>query len=112
MSKYKLKFKLKQHTPIIHFQYDQSGATLRASELKPKLDKFLIEKLGLTKKITIDSKEKEVPKSEYKHWFIDEGKEHLALNYKVKINTKNTHINNKEIQSRDRIPNFFANMGK
>ncbi len=85
MSKYKLNFKLKQHTPIIHFQHDQSGATLRASELKPKLDKFLIKKLRLTKIITIDSKEKEVPKSEYKHWFINEGKEHLALNYKVKI---------------------------
>lgn len=37
-----LKFKLKQHTPIIHFLSDQPGATLRATELKPKLDKFLI----------------------------------------------------------------------
>lgn len=27
--------KLKQHTPIIHFQWDQKGATLRATELKP-----------------------------------------------------------------------------
>jgi CRISPR/Cas system CMR-associated protein Cmr1 (group 7 of RAMP superfamily) len=35
-------FTLKQHTPIIHFQADQPGATLRATELKPKLDKFLI----------------------------------------------------------------------
>lgn len=41
-SKFKLCFKLKQHTPIIHFQSDQTGATLRATELKPKLDKFLI----------------------------------------------------------------------
>ncbi len=38
----KLEIKLKQHTPIIHFQHEQSGATLRASELKPKLDKYLI----------------------------------------------------------------------
>lgn len=36
--------KLKQHTPIIHFQWDQTGATLRASELKPKLDDFLYSK--------------------------------------------------------------------
>ena len=36
--------KLKQHTPMIHFQWDQEGATLRASELKPKLDKFLKKK--------------------------------------------------------------------
>lgn len=41
-----LTVKLKQHTPLIHFQHDQYGATLRASEVKPKLDKFLIERLG------------------------------------------------------------------
>lgn len=33
---------LKQHTPLIHFQHDQYGATLRASEVKPKLDKYII----------------------------------------------------------------------
>jgi hypothetical protein len=38
---YKLEFTLKQHTPIIHFQHDQDGATLRATEVKPKLDRFL-----------------------------------------------------------------------
>ena len=27
---------------MIHFQHDQEGATLRASEVKPKLDKFII----------------------------------------------------------------------
>lgn len=38
---YKLEVKLKQHTPLIHFQHDQEGATLRASEVKPKLDRYL-----------------------------------------------------------------------
>lgn len=33
---------LEQHTPLIHFQYDQEGACLRASEVKPRLDKFII----------------------------------------------------------------------
>ncbi len=33
--------KIRQHTPIIHFQWDQSGATLRATEIKPKLDKYI-----------------------------------------------------------------------
>ena len=37
-----LKVTLKQHTPLIHFQHDQYGATLRASEVKPKLDKYII----------------------------------------------------------------------
>jgi hypothetical protein len=33
---------LRQHTPIIHFQHEQAGATLRATELKPKIDRFII----------------------------------------------------------------------
>ena len=81
-SKYKLCFKLKQHTPIIHFQADQKGATLRASELKPKLDRFLIDKVGM-----LDDNGK--PKEKYKSWFIGGGKKHLALDYKVKIEANN-----------------------
>lgn len=38
-----LKVTLKQHTPLIHFQHDQDDATLRASEVKPKLDRYIIE---------------------------------------------------------------------
>jgi len=37
---------LTQHTPIIHFQFDQPGSTLRMTELKPKLDRFLWEQLA------------------------------------------------------------------
>ena len=37
-----MEYTLIQQTPIIHFQHDQKGATLRATEVKPKLDKFLI----------------------------------------------------------------------
>ena len=44
MSQFKYTITLKQHTPIIHFQANQSGATLRATELKPKFDKFLLKK--------------------------------------------------------------------
>ena len=40
----KLEFKLNPQSPLIHFQPDEAGATVRATELKPKLDKFLIEK--------------------------------------------------------------------
>jgi hypothetical protein len=36
-------FTLRQETPIIHFLHDQPGATLRATELKPKLDRFILE---------------------------------------------------------------------
>jgi hypothetical protein len=34
-------YELKQHSPIIHFQYDQNNATLRATDLKPRLDELL-----------------------------------------------------------------------
>ena len=37
---------LKAQTPLIHFQYNQSGATLRATEVKPKLDRFLLTHYG------------------------------------------------------------------
>lgn len=33
---------LQQQTPMIHFQSDEEGATIRASELKPRLDRFLL----------------------------------------------------------------------
>ena len=36
---------LKQQTPLIHFQAEQEGAALRASELRPKIDKFIINSL-------------------------------------------------------------------
>ena len=39
-----LRFTLKQHTPLLHFQYEQERATLRVSEVKPKLDRYIVEK--------------------------------------------------------------------
>ena len=71
MSKFKTTFTLKQHTPIIHFQSGQHGATLRATELKPKFDKFL-------KKYAFDGK---IPDE-----FLIPQQEN-ALDYKVKIST-------------------------
>lgn len=68
----KLTVTLKQHTPLLHFQPMQRGACLRASEVKPKLDKFLWKTLGK------DNVKKE--------WLIKEGKEDCkALNYKLRI---------------------------
>ncbi|MBK9257710.1 MAG: hypothetical protein IPM42_19810 [Saprospiraceae bacterium] len=68
---YKLEFTLKQHTPIIHFQHDQDGATLRATEVKPKLDRFILEKMRLKNETIPDS------------WFNN--KEKGSLDYKLKI---------------------------
>lgn len=121
---------LKQHTPIIHFQHYLNGATLRASELKPKLDKFLINKLRLTETKRIGEINKTVPKEIYKTWFNN--KEKLSLNYKINIrghteswkdyieqpkkeNGKfKQKVNDKGMESTEThpYPFFFGNVGK
>lgn len=45
---------LKQHTPIIHFQYNQTGASLRATELKPKIDRFVLRDLQRVDPVLFD----------------------------------------------------------
>jgi|GEM_PF-930244 len=70
----KLTFILKQHTPIIHFQHEQLKPTLRASDMKPRLDRYIIEKKGGWKTIP-------------KRWRLisEEGQ---PLNYKMRIEVK------------------------
>jgi len=96
MSKFKFEVTLKQHTPIIHFQSDQSGATLRATELKPKLDRFLLEQV------------EGIP-------FKENANGHRSLDYKVKIEAKPEMSDTETINPRNgrTIPNplFFGNMG-
>jgi hypothetical protein len=97
----KLEFTLKQHTPLIHFQHDQAGATLRATEVKPKLDKFIIEKLGGWEKIPLD-------------WRIEkQNTQHEALDYRVKIIIPPSAklLWYSEDDPRFSFPCFFANMG-
>lgn len=75
-SDYILDYALKQQTPLIHFQHDEVGATLRASEVKPKLDRFLIGRLGdgdYGRGLEIAREHK---------WTLGE---HNALNYKMHI---------------------------
>jgi len=73
---YKIEIKLKQITPMIHFQHDETGATLRASEVKPKLDKFIIKQLG---------GEANVPEC---YWLDKDRKG--ALDYKMQIRAEGT----------------------
>ncbi|MGE4456975.1 MAG: hypothetical protein AB7E13_08555 [Arcobacteraceae bacterium] len=99
MSRYKVAFTLKQHTPLIHFQSEQSGATLRASELKPKFDRFL---LKLKNPNITPSKG---PQGE------------LYFNYKVKITSLGNSIEDIEKinpHNGKKIPDplFFGNMGE
>lgn len=59
-------YTLLAQTPLVHFQSRQWGATLRATEVKPKLDRFLHHKM----------KEKPIPSN----WYMGSTK---ALNYKL-----------------------------
>ena len=79
----KLTIKLKQHTPLIHFQHDQEGATLRASEVKPKLDRFILSRLT--------PEEKAQGKRE---GWIKSKNDRVWLDYKMRIldNPDNTFI--------------------
>ncbi|WP_282804242.1 hypothetical protein [Clostridium tetani] len=82
----KLIVTLKQNSEFTHFQGEQTGATIRGTEFKPKLDRFLIEhafKGGF---------------EEYKHYLTgykagkteEEFKNKKSLNYKVRFyNMKN-----------------------
>lgn len=85
---YKLEIKLKQHTPLIHFQHDQEGATLRASEVKPKLDKYIIKHVyhgnfDECKQYLVgyDPKKPNAQKDKFESGY-------RALNYKIKIEAK------------------------
>lgn len=116
-----LKFTLKQHTPIIHFQHDQAGATLRATEVKPKLDLFIMKKCLTSKNITWahdqDARNKfkqaalhpgnDNDKKQWKNWLVGNGNsKHIALNYKLSF--ENCHTNTAPIQ--EMIPDDNGNI--
>lgn len=61
--------KLNQHTPVLHFQHD-AVAPIRATELKPKLDKFIIANYS-----------GKAPDE----WFVKTDNKINALNYKMRI---------------------------
>lgn len=85
---FKLTFKLKQHTPLIHFQHVQKGATLRESEMRPKLDKFIIQKLTGESNYEVA---KEMFKKTHPGWLVGGGQAgHVALDYQMGIEATRT----------------------
>lgn len=116
-----LKVTLKQHTPLIHFQHDQEGATLRASEVKPKLDKFILTKLGGE-----EGYQKGFEIAQNNGWIINNGKNGCkALSYKMRIKStgRDDSVNLSVVNesgkffarisenSRDEFPFLICNMG-
>lgn len=116
---HRLEIKLKQHTPMIHFQHDQEGATLRATEVKPKLDKYII------KTVFHDDFEKckeflvgyDATKPDGLKKKFEDG--YRALDYKMRIEADNLEtweMNMRIYQDRrevnKKIALFFGNMHK
>lgn len=88
---FKRTFELVQHTPLIHFQHDQAGATLRATEVKAKLDRFLWKKLG-----SIPDK-----------WLTGvPGNDRKALNYKLSFLVSKPTVKDAKVAK-----GYFGNMG-
>ena len=103
----KLDFTLEQIVSMIHFQGDEEGATIRATELKPKLDRFLYRKLASDRNLNWDvnpllDEEKNMietvikdmsKKNELSQWLIEVPKmengdlkiKNHALNYRVQV---------------------------
>ena len=99
---FRLICKIAQETPMIHFQHEEIGACIRASELKPKLDRFIIN----------NKKEKEEIPSEWclKKSTKDEEENNqmsTALDYKVKIRANGLRESWKDTE----LKGYFGNLG-
>lgn len=106
---HKLEFTLKQHTPIIHFQHEQDGATLRATELKPKLDRFLIERHREELKNLIKKTSAGDEYLDYKVRIL----ENPELSWEFEIERPKIKYENsrKLISGGEKFPNYFGDMG-
>lgn len=91
----KLVFELLPQSPLIHFQHDENGATVRASEMKPKLDRFLVAQF---KREGID----------YSAWIskVNDNTKAEALSYKLRMVSSRTY----KVDLK-KYPIFFGNMG-
>ena len=102
-SKFKTEYKLKQHTMLLHFQAKPSSGEnvcLRASEVKPKLDRFILKKLGEIKTV----------KEKYSSWIQAEhlNGNDVAFKYRMTIKADKT-----EVKHPNDIPKiYYGNMGK
>ncbi len=102
---YKISFTLKQHTPLIHFQHYQDGATLRATEVKPKLDRFIITQLGN------GNYDNGIAIARNNRWLVGDGKK-PALDYKLRILPIKSENYKIEEGRNNSFQPFFANIGE
>lgn len=115
MNDWQKEYKLVQHTPLIHFQHSEPHACLRATEVKPKLDRFLIEQL---------EKDDRFGDGRWKKWFVGDGSQQ-SFYYMMRITpnseqVERTHSIERAIARAEHRPpnanlheihkNYFGNM--
>lgn len=108
-NKFKLELPLEAQMPMIHFQSKQAGATIRASEVKPKLDKFLLGKImEETKKTVVQLK----ADGTYNSIFLDPSSTiNNGLDYKMQITAK--YVEEIDLDDKEaKYSIFYSNMGK
>lgn len=108
---------LKQQSPMLHFQHADPHATLRATELKPKLDRFIEEWMHRDQKVIPDEwrMKKDLKKTSESDSTDEEALKKNALNYRIRIiNREGSEvIDDKRDDKKSpykRIP-YFGNMG-
>ena len=82
MNDWHKEYKLVQHTPLIHFQHSEPHACLRATEVKPKLDRFLIEQL---------EKDDRFGDGRWKKWFVGDGSQQ-SFDYMMRITPNSEQV--------------------
>ena len=94
-----LEFKLRQHTPMIHFQWHEKNATIRPTELKAKLDKWIIGHQGLAE-ARIDKALKDDTLRKWLRGAKKKDKSNPALNYSVKVVAVGDNILKNELDTK------------
>lgn len=82
MNDWQKEYKLVQHTPLIHFQHSEPHACLRATEVKSKLDRFLIEQL---------EKDDRFGDGRWKKWFVGDGSQQ-SFDYMMRITPNSEQV--------------------
>lgn len=82
MNDWQKEYKLVQHTPLIHFQHSEPHACLRATEVKPKLDRFLIEQV---------ERDDRFGDGRWKKWFVGDGSQQ-SFDYMMRITPNSEQV--------------------
>lgn len=96
-AKKQLRIQLMAQSPLIHFQASDKelrGVTLRASEVRPQLDRYIFRNIAgiepgteITESDILSRKKELIKHREYQGIFVNENKPDFALKYKMAIET-------------------------